>query len=102
MKRVGKPAGMQELQPTPHSNSGLEQPIESGKSVQYLSSGNHLVGLIPQGNQFNTFPNDSYIGNTGLCGFPVSKGCGHSEPPPATFEEQEAGSAFGLDWIGNP
>ncbi|KAL4271202.1 hypothetical protein GQ457_13G004440 [Hibiscus cannabinus] len=61
-------------------------------------SENQLVGPIPQGKQFNTFLNDSYIGNSGLCGFPVSKTCGQSEPPPATFDEQEADSAFGLDW----
>ncbi|KAK9025615.1 hypothetical protein V6N11_038476 [Hibiscus sabdariffa] len=61
-------------------------------------SENQLVGPIPQGKQFNTFLNNSYIGNSGLCGFPVSKTCGHSEPPPATFDEQEADSEFRLDW----
>ncbi|XP_039025810.1 receptor-like protein 33 [Hibiscus syriacus] len=61
-------------------------------------SENQLVGLIPQGKQFNTFMNDSYVGNPGLCGFPVSKSCGRSEPPPATFDEQEADSEFGLVW----
>ncbi|KAL4272185.1 hypothetical protein GQ457_13G004450 [Hibiscus cannabinus] len=61
-------------------------------------SENRLVGLIPQGKQFNTFLNDSYRGNTGLCGFPVSKGCGQSEHPVAGFYEQEADSAFRLDW----
>ncbi|RHN57979.1 putative non-specific serine/threonine protein kinase [Medicago truncatula] len=39
-------------------------------------SNNHLVGEIPQGKQFNTFTNDSYEGNLGLCGFPLSKNCG--------------------------
>ncbi|KAG8492734.1 hypothetical protein CXB51_010494 [Gossypium anomalum] len=38
-------------------------------------SENQLHGQIPQGKQFNTFGNDSYEGNKGLCGFPVSKGC---------------------------
>ncbi|XP_040933569.1 receptor-like protein 33 [Gossypium hirsutum] len=61
-------------------------------------SENQLVGLIPQGKQFNTFLNDSYAGNIGLCGFPVSKSCGRSEPPPEIFEEEEVDSAFGLDW----
>ncbi|KAL1118680.1 hypothetical protein V6Z11_D01G052700 [Gossypium hirsutum] len=61
-------------------------------------SENQLVGLIPQGKQFNTFLNDSYVGNTELCGFPVSKSCGHSDPPSAIFEEEEFDSAFGLDW----
>ncbi|KAL4308410.1 hypothetical protein GQ457_01G003540 [Hibiscus cannabinus] len=71
---------------------------------------NKLVGEIPSqesscwahssGKQFNTFLNDSYTGNSGLCGFPVSKGCGHSVQPPATFDEQEADfdSTFEWDW----
>ncbi|TYH86600.1 hypothetical protein ES332_D01G055300v1 [Gossypium tomentosum] len=61
-------------------------------------SENQLVGPIPQGKQFNTFLNYSYVGNTDLCGFPVSKSCGRSDPPSAIFEEEEFDSAFGLDW----
>ncbi|KAI8538026.1 hypothetical protein RHMOL_Rhmol09G0068700 [Rhododendron molle] len=45
-------------------------------------SKNHLVGPIPHGNQFDTFQNDSYVGNSGLCGLPLSKKCGDSEVPP--------------------
>ncbi|KAD7117647.1 hypothetical protein E3N88_04915 [Mikania micrantha] len=36
---------------------------------------NHLHGAIPLGNQFNTFDKNSYIGNHGLCGKPLSKEC---------------------------
>ncbi|XVF78957.1 hypothetical protein PTKIN_Ptkin14bG0180300 [Pterospermum kingtungense] len=48
-------------------------------------SHNFLVGPIPKGNQLDTFPNDSYIGNLGLCGFPLSTSCsnnGESKPTP--------------------
>ena len=36
-------------------------------------SHNQLTGPIHSGNQFNTFNNDSYTKNLGLCGFPLSK-----------------------------
>ncbi|KAL0008968.1 hypothetical protein SO802_010470 [Lithocarpus litseifolius] len=38
-------------------------------------SHNQLIGHIPSGNEFNTFNNDSYIENLGLCGFPLSRTC---------------------------
>ncbi|GAB4856629.1 hypothetical protein Ancab_040499 [Ancistrocladus abbreviatus] len=37
---------------------------------------NKLAGAIPQDNQFSTFENNSYEGNIGLCGTPLSKKCG--------------------------
>lgn len=44
--------------------------------VSFLNlSHNHLQGCIPQGHQFATCQNNSYEGNDGLQGFPVSKGC---------------------------
>ncbi|XP_028115161.1 receptor-like protein 9DC3 isoform X1 [Camellia sinensis] len=52
---------------------------------------NHLVGPIPRGYQFDTFQNDSYVGNVGLCGLPLSKECGDSEAkhqPPLVFQEE--------------
>ncbi|WRX28310.1 Leucine-rich repeat - like 10, partial [Theobroma cacao] len=55
-------------------------------------SRNSLVGPIPRGYQFNTFTNDSYIGNLQLCGFPLSKECGESEgteAPPSIFDEDD-------------
>ncbi|XP_047944196.1 receptor-like protein 9DC3 [Salvia hispanica] len=38
-------------------------------------STNNLVGQIPQSNQFSTFENDSYMGNLGLCGLPLTRKC---------------------------
>ncbi|KAM3337989.1 hypothetical protein P3S68_032315 [Capsicum galapagoense] len=40
-------------------------------------SHNHLEGCIPQGPQFATFEKNSYEGNDGLHGIPVSKGYGN-------------------------
>ncbi|XP_071698950.1 receptor-like protein 6 [Rutidosis leptorrhynchoides] len=42
---------------------------------------NNLDGPIPQGKQFFTFQNNSYMNNPGLCGEPLSKGCGSSNAP---------------------
>jgi len=61
-------------------------------------SNNRLVGEIPQGKQFNTFTNDSYEGNLGLCGSPLSKMCGpeqHSAPSANNFCSEEK---FGFGW----
>nr|KYP60285.1 Serine/threonine-protein kinase BRI1-like 2 [Cajanus cajan] len=72
-------------------------------NLNYLAvlnlSHNHLVGEIPQGKQFNTFSNDSYVGNMGLCGLPLStkcdmkcKQCSSASP---TFSSEEK---FGFGW----
>ncbi|XVF03661.1 hypothetical protein REPUB_Repub05bG0012500 [Reevesia pubescens] len=52
-------------------------------------SENQLHGQIPQGKQLRTFDNDSYKGNNGLCGFPVSESCSNTEPPPSIFTEED-------------
>jgi hypothetical protein len=67
------------------------------KILNFLSvlnlSQNHLEGIIPKGQQFDTFGNDSYEGNTMLCGLPLSKSCKKDEdrPPHTTISE----SGFG-------
>ncbi|XVF78271.1 hypothetical protein PTKIN_Ptkin14bG0118200 [Pterospermum kingtungense] len=57
-------------------------------------SENNLVGPIPHGNQFGTFDNDSYSGNLGLCGFPLTKQCGNKPPAPKFKEYEGFGIAF--------
>ncbi|KAL4654911.1 hypothetical protein ACB092_01G414000 [Castanea dentata] len=65
-------------------------------------SNNHLMGPIPQGKQFNTFPSNSFEGNLGLCGSPLTKKCKNYEvslPSPSTPEEsQDSGSPFQFGW----
>ncbi|KAL4637610.1 hypothetical protein ACB092_03G089200 [Castanea dentata] len=69
----------------------------------FNASNNHLTGPIPQGQQFSTFENDSYLGNTSLCGMPSTKKCKISETltqPPLNSKQGE-GSNFPSksDWV---
>ncbi|GKV30307.1 hypothetical protein SLEP1_g39131 [Rubroshorea leprosula] len=53
---------------------------------------NNLTGSIPKGQQFDTFDNSSFDGNSGLCGFPLSRKCDHlksSSPPSSNSEGNE-------------
>uniref|UniRef100_A0A2K1R4N2 Uncharacterized protein n=1 Tax=Populus trichocarpa TaxID=3694 RepID=A0A2K1R4N2_POPTR len=66
-------------------------------SVLNLSH-NQLEGPIPKGKQFNTFNKGSFEGNSGLCGFQISKECNRGEtqqPPPSNSEEGDDSSLFG-------
>ncbi|GKV46734.1 hypothetical protein SLEP1_g53709 [Rubroshorea leprosula] len=57
--------------------------------------------MIPEGKQLNTFSNDSYIGNSGLCGLPLTKKCHNEEEPgasPSKFDEEEDDSATIFEW----
>ncbi|XP_047961869.1 leucine-rich repeat receptor-like kinase protein CLV1B [Salvia hispanica] len=57
-------------------------------SVMNLSM-NNLSGMIPQSNgQFSTFENTSYVGNSRLCGFPLSRQC-EGPSPPVMLEEDD-------------
>ncbi|XVF78966.1 hypothetical protein PTKIN_Ptkin14bG0180800 [Pterospermum kingtungense] len=88
-------SNLSELESLDLSSNQLQGEIPSElvnlKFLEVLDlSWNNLTGLIPRGNQFNTFTNDSYSGNMGLCGFPLSKGCGndqHLKQPPTKFDD---------------
>ncbi|XP_039173497.1 receptor-like protein 54 [Eucalyptus grandis] len=63
---------------------------------------NRLTGLIPSLRQFATFDNNSYKGNSGLCGTPLSRKCRDPKGlPPSTLtseKDHDSGSAMELDW----
>ncbi|XP_011069371.1 receptor-like protein 12 [Sesamum indicum] len=61
---------------------------------------NNLTGHVPQGNQFNTYSSDSYIGNTGLCGLPLSTRCVPiDDPVPEPPQQGESSTKESLfDW----
>ncbi|KAJ1389289.1 Leucine-rich repeat [Sesbania bispinosa] len=67
-------------------------------SVMNLSY-NHLVGKIPTGTQIQTFEADSFIGNEGLCGPPLTPNCsGEGLPPPASEETPYSHNGSSIDW----
>ena len=65
-------------------------------------SQNNLTRPIPQGKQFATFQNDSYYGNLGLCGLPLSIKCSSNASPlpsPSIFQEDnDSMFASGFGW----
>ncbi|XVF03651.1 hypothetical protein REPUB_Repub05bG0011500 [Reevesia pubescens] len=61
-------------------------------------SQNQLVGPIPLGTQFNTFSNDSYAGNLGLCGFPLSYKCGNRTEAETPDFLEDADSESEFEW----
>ncbi|CAI9291451.1 unnamed protein product [Lactuca saligna] len=63
---------------------------------------NHLDGHIPLGQQFDTFENNSYEGNHGLCGKPLSKECEGlklSRFPPTSNASESLLPSERIDWI---
>ena len=64
-------------------------------------SENHLTGEIPLKGQFSTFGNDSYLGNSALCGLPLTKKCMHAVSPPQEVGndgDDEDDVHNGLNW----
>ncbi|KAH6832399.1 hypothetical protein C2S53_007259 [Perilla frutescens var. hirtella] len=50
---------------------------------------NKLVGVIPKGRQFQTFSDDSFQGNSGLCGFPLNISCSSADDDDGDLSPQE-------------
>ncbi|GLT89389.1 hypothetical protein SLE2022_073710 [Rubroshorea leprosula] len=101
---------LQQLESLDLSSNNLTSEIPQELSDLYFLSvlnlsNNHLVGPIPLLNQFQTFSNDSFGGNIGLCGPPLSKSCDSSgnapdsrSPPP--YQKSEFDWKFILTGLG--
>ncbi|XP_049363376.1 receptor-like protein 9DC3 [Solanum verrucosum] len=87
-----------------HLSGEIPQQLVSLTSLSFLNlSHNHLQGCIPQGPQFHTFENNSYEGNDGLRGFPVSKSCGDTRvldtnDTVSALDDEESNSEFLSDF----
>ncbi|XP_060171012.1 receptor-like protein Cf-9 homolog [Lycium barbarum] len=83
-----------------HLSGEIPQQLASLTYLEFLNlSHNHLEGCIPQWNQLYIFENNSYEGNDGLRGFPVSKGCGNDHVSEKNYnvsalDDQESNSEF--------
>ncbi|KAG2325071.1 hypothetical protein Bca52824_007799 [Brassica carinata] len=64
--------------------------------VVFNVSYNNLSGVIPQGKQFNTFGENSYLGNVLLCGSPTNKSCGATTMSSGEKGEEEEDDKSGL------
>ncbi|KAB1671294.1 hypothetical protein [Gossypium barbadense] len=91
---------LSELESLDLSSNKLEGRIPTQlKNLGFLEvlnlSQNNLKGPIPEGKQFDTFTNDSYMGNLDLCGLPLSKSCDIDEETPAKFDNDDGDE---LNW----
>jgi Leucine-rich repeat (LRR) protein len=80
-----------------------EIPVQLADRLIFLSflnlSFNQLVGMIPMIKQFATFPEDSYVGNKRLCGFPLKVKCNDIvSPPPPKSRDTASTMLIGFDW----
>lgn len=76
------------------SSNGISGEIpQEISSLDFLTtlnlSNNILEGSIPESPHFSTFSNRSFMGNTGLCGPPLSKQCSNKTTPNSALHDLE-------------
>ncbi|KAM3714698.1 hypothetical protein ACJW31_01G354100 [Castanea mollissima] len=101
---LGNLAGLESLDLSLNRLSGeIPQQLTQLNFLQYFNvSYNNLTGHIPSGQQFNTFQNNSFEGNSGLCGSPLTNNCDNFDTllPPASISEnsEDSDSPFEFGW----
>lgn len=103
---LGKLYNLESLDISQNRLSGeIPQQLAELNFLEVLNASyNNLTGPIPKGKQFNTFQSDSYEGNSGLCGYPLSGKCGgRTTPSTPTLESGGADDGYvfqsGIVWI---
>ncbi|XP_020201273.2 receptor-like protein EIX1 [Aegilops tauschii subsp. strangulata] len=76
-KKIGELKQLESLDLSNNELSGgIPSSMETMTSLSHMNlSYNTLSGKIPLGNQLGTFDASAYIGNIGLCGFPLTPSC---------------------------
>ncbi|KAK4766291.1 hypothetical protein SAY87_007933 [Trapa incisa] len=86
-------------------SGSIPQSLSQLTYLSYLNlSLNHLSGRIPTGSQLSTFEEDSYSGNNGLCGPPLSRSCSVDGEKPDTSkqhgdDDSDGGDELYAHWI---
>ncbi|GAU40708.1 hypothetical protein TSUD_263580 [Trifolium subterraneum] len=77
-------------------NGKIPQELTSLSFLDYMNlSFNHLTGDIPLGTQIQSFDADSFKGNEGLCGPPLTNLCGPLQP---ASESSHSHNKSSIDW----
>ncbi|XP_073033606.1 receptor-like protein 7 [Primulina eburnea] len=97
-KSIGNLTGLGSLDLSRNQLTGMiPDELASLTFLSFLNfSYNKLFGRIPSGPQLQTFTEESYIGNTGLCGFPLNTACEVS--PPVAEELLSSAIITEFDW----